>query len=312
LVRIKIVMSILIFSVLYVGMSYAQVGVFTKEDIMEYTSLWKGERFPDGRPKVSDDLLKRLEKASIEQAWGVCKGDGFNQQYVGDLKCTQPGKVLVGRAVTAVYMPRRPDMRKVMDDKGSKEGRIGDQISWPIDVLIKGDIYVADTYGLVENGPIIGDNLATSIFAKSGKGVVFDGSLRDLEGIKENPDFVAFVRGWHPSFSSPDIMLMGINCPIRIGKSTVMPGDVVLGKEEGVIFIPPHLVEKVVKTAEIVNLRDQFGHERLKEQKYTSGQIDSKWSDEIERDFSKWLNDHMDQLTVPKADIQEYLKKRTW
>ena len=308
----RLILSVLALSVLWAGISYAQVGVFTKENMMEYTSLWKGERFPDGRPKVSDDLLKRLEKATIEQAWGVCKGDGFNQQYVGDFKCTQPGKVLVGRAVTAVYMPRRPDMRKVMDEKGSKEGRIGDQISWPIDVLTKGDVYVADTYGLIENGPIIGDNLATSIFAKSGKGVVFDGSLRDLEGIKENPDFVAFVRGWHPSFSSPDIMLMGINSPIRIGKATVMPGDVVLGKEEGVIFIPPHLVEKVVKTAEIVNLRDQFGHERLKEQKYTSGQIDSKWSDDIERDFSKWLNDHMDQLSVPKADIQEYLKTRTW
>lgn len=292
--------------------SFSQVGVFTKEDMIQYTPSWDGERFPDGRPKVPDNLLERLKSASIEQAWGVCKGAGFNQQYVGEFKCTQPGKVLVGRAVTAVYMPRRPDMRKVMDDKGAKDGRIGDQISWPIDVLTKGDVYVADTYGLVENGPIIGDNLATSIFAKSGNGVVFDGSLRDLEGIKTNPDFVAFVRGWHPSFSSPDIMLMGINCPVRIGKATVMPGDAVLGKEEGVIFIPAHLVEKVVKTAEIVNLRDQFGQERLREGIYTSGQIDTRWTDVIERDFSKWLNDHMDKLSVPKADIQEYLKNRTW
>lgn len=310
--RKNILISALIPLAFFCSMAYSQVGVFSKDDLIEYTSEWKGERFPDGRPKVPDSLLERLKNVSVTHAWSILRGEGYAHQYEGDFKCVNPGQAMVGRAVTAVYMPRRPEIRKIMDDKGCKEGRIGDQISWPIDVLVNGDVYVADTYGLVENGPIIGDNLATSIYARSGNGVVFDGSLRDLEGIREIKGFNAFVRGWHPSYSSPDIMLMGINSPIRVGHATVMPGDAVLAKDEGVIFIPPHLLEKVVKTAEIVHLRDQFGHQRLSEKKYTPGQIDAKWTDEIEKDFSQWLNDHIDMLPVPKEAIQEYLKNRTW
>ena len=91
-----------------------------------------------------------------------------------------------------------------------------------------------------------------------------------------------------------------------------MPGDVVLGREGGVIFIPPHLAEKVVKTSEVIRLRDLFGHQRLQEGKYTSGQIDTRWADPIERDFSQWLRDHADKLPVSKERVQEILKERTW
>ena len=180
-------------------------------------------------------------------------------------------------------------MRTVMEAKGAAGGCIGDQISWPIDMLVPGDVYVADTYGKVDEGPIIGDNLATAIYANSGNGVVFDGSVRDLEGIEELEDFACFVRGWHPSYASPTIMLLGVNTAVRIGQATVMPGDVVLGKREGVVFIPPHLAETVVKTSELVQLRDMFGKQRLREGKYTPGQIDDRWTDEMEADFSEWL-----------------------
>jgi hypothetical protein len=107
-------------------------------------------------------------------------------------------------------------------------------------------------------------------------------------------------------------MLIAINQPTRIRSVTVMPGDVVLGKLGVVVFIPPHLAEKVIKTSEVVRLRDMFGHLRLKEGKYSAGQIDARWSDEIEKDFSKWLNDHINELPVPKQQIQELLKERTW
>lgn len=283
------------------------------EELIEYTPQWQGERFPDGRPKVADSLLERMRKVTITQAWGVLAGEGFNHQYEGGWQCTHPGGVLCGRALTAMYMPRRPDMRKLMEEKGERTGQIGDQISWPIDALSWGDVYVADMYGKLSQGPIIGDNLATAIYAKSGNGVVHDAAVRDLEGIEAMGEgFTSFVRGWHPSYASPTIMLVGMNCPIRIGQATVMPGDVVLGKREGVIFIPPHLAEKVVTTSELIRLRDLFGKTRLREGKYTPGQIDRRWSDEIERDFSHWLEDHLDELPVPKEAIQELLKQRTW
>jgi len=188
----------------------------------------------------------------------------------------------------------------------------GDQISWPIDMLVPNDVYIADVYGKHEQGPIMGDNLATAIYAKSGKGVVHDASIRDIDGIQEIPGFVGFARGFHPTYASPTIMLVGVNCPVRIGKVTVMPGDVVLGKHNGVVFIPPHLVEQLVKTSELVALRDVFGKQRLREDAYTPGQIDTRWIDEIEADFSRWLESHIDELPFPREAIQELLRERTW
>jgi len=284
----------------------------SKDELIEYTREWKGERFTDGRPKVPDDILERMKKVTITQAWQVLRNAGYNWQYEGNWMCTHPEQVLVGRALTAVYMPRRPAIRKLMEEKGAKCGCIGDQISWPIDMLIKDDVYVADVYGKIEEGPIIGDNLSTAVYSRSGNGVVHDAAVRDIEGIKELPNFTSFVRGWHPSYASPTIMLMGVNTPVRIGHATVMPGDVVLGKNNAVIFIPPYLAEKVVKTSEIVRLRDEFGKIRLKEGKYTPGQIDARWTDDIEKDFSQWLQDYIDKLPVPKDVIQELLKERMW
>ena len=282
------------------------------EELIEYTPEWEGERFADGRPKVPDDILERMRNVSITQAWGVIRGPGYNWQYEDGWICTHPGQVLVGRALTAMYMPRRPVMRQVMEEKGERAGCIGDQISWPIDMLVSGDVYVADVFGKIDQGAVIGDNLATAIYANSGNGVVHDASVRDIDGIQELPDFTSFVRGFHPTFASPTIMLTGVNCPVRIGGATVMPGDVVLGRDDGVVFIPPHLAEQVVKTSELISLRDRFGKQRLAEGKYTPGQIDTRWSDSIEEDFSRWLESHIDELPVPRAAIQELLKERTW
>jgi regulator of RNase E activity RraA len=199
-----------------------------------------------------------------------------------------------------------------MEEKGERCGCIGDQISWPIDMLVKDDVYVADVYGKIEQGPIIGDNLSTAIFAKSGKGAVHDAAVRDLDGIQEMEEFVTFARGFHPTYASPTIMLLGVNCPVRIGQATVMPGDVVLGKHDGVIFIPAHLAEKVVKTSELIRLRDIFGKQCLREGRYTPGQIDRRWTDDIEADFSRWLENHLDELPVPPDAIKDLLKERTW
>lgn len=291
----------------------------SKEYLLFLTPEWKGERFEDGRPKVPDNLLDRLKLVTLEEAWAVLRNENYKHQYDDEWQMINTDSVLVGRAVTAIFMPGRPDIHRVIDDKGhSKDGRVKSQNSWPIDLLVKRDVYVVDQFGAHEDGPTIGDNLGNSIYAKTGNGIVYDGAIRDINGLKEIGGFTSLFRTYHPShhLNNPDgqlnTTLVGINQPTRIGKATVMPGDAVLGRDGGVIFIPPHLVEKVVKTSEIVRLRDMFGHKRLREQKYTPGQIDTKWSDEIEKDFSKWLNEHIDKLPVPKEQIQEFLKGRTW
>jgi len=284
----------------------------SREEIIEYTPEWKGERFPDGRPKVSDDILERMKEVTIEEAWGVLRGEGYEWQYEGGWECTQPGQVLVGRAVTAMYMPRRDVLRKLIFKKAEKAGCVGDQVSWPIDTLVQGDVYVADVFGKIADGPVVGSNLSTAIYAKSGNGVVHDAAVRDLEKVKKISGFNGFFRGYHPAAGTSTIMLMGINTPVRIGDVTVMPGDVILGKDEGVVVIPPHLAERVVVTSEIVRLRDTFGEIRLREGKYTPGEIDRRWTDNIEADFAQWVEDHIDELPVSKKTMQDYLKKRTW
>lgn len=297
----------------------AQSVQITKEYLLALTSEWKGERFPDGRPKVSDDLIRRMKSVSVEEAWATMSNAGYRYQIAEGWELINPDSVLVGRAVTATFMPGRPDVWKSIDSIGRKEGRRAQNV-WAVEMLTKGDVYVADQFGAKKNGPTIGDNVGNAIYAKTGNGIVYDGALRDVEGLKEIGGFTSFYTSYDPSYHNPGAganrdlttMIIGINQPTKIRTVTVMPGDVVLGKMGVVVFIPPHLAEKVVVTSEIVRLRDLFGHQRLREGKYTAGQIDTRWADEIEKDFSKWLNDHINELPVGKAQIQEFLKDRTW
>ena len=298
-------------SLLGTSLSWGQPLQFSKKDMVRHTPEWRGERFSDGRPKVSDGILERMKEVAIEEAWSVLRNAGYESQFERGWKRTNEEGVLVGRALTVTYMPRRSGMNEVIDEIGKKEGRVGNQVSWPIDMLVMGDVYVADVHDQEVGGPIIGGNLATAIMKNSGNGVVFDGEIRDREQIAKIEGFNAFVRDWNPSYYWAS-MIMGINTPTRIGRVTVMPGDVVLGRPDGVIFIPPHLAEKVVKTSELVRLRDAFGFERLRSGTYLPGEVDGRWTDKIEKDFSGWLEEHIDELPIPREQIQELLKERTW
>jgi regulator of RNase E activity RraA len=287
-----------------------------KDELIFLTPEWGGERFADGRPRVPDDILERMKRVTLEEAWAVLRGQGFDFQYEGDWQVLDPDAVLVGRAVTATFMPGRPDIHKQYDERGRADGRSGSQNSWPVDMLQPGDVYVADQFGAHVDGPTVGDNVGNAIYANSGNGFVYDGAVRDVNGLKQIEGFSIFFRSYHPSHHNPpgrlNTTLVGINTPTRIGAATVMPGDVVLGRDGGVIFIPPHLAQRVVETSEIVRLRDLFGQQRLAAGIYTSGQIDARWSDEIERDFSRWLEANIGELPVPRERIEELLKTRTW
>ena len=259
----------------------------TRAAIEALTPLWQGERFDDGRPRVPDDLVKRMELVTTEEAWGVLRRHGYNFQFEGNWLNLHPEQTLVGRAVTCVFMPQRPDVQQVIQERGQAERRVGGQNSWVIDTLVQDDVVVVDLFGKVKNGTFAGDNLGTSIFSKTRRGMVIDGGIRDTQRIYEMAGFGVFVRGLDPS-AIAEVTLMGTNVPVRIGEATVLPGDVVLGTRTGLIFIPPHLAQEVVERSEDIRLRDTFGHQRLREGKYTPGEIDRKWSDEIEADFAAW------------------------
>jgi 4-hydroxy-4-methyl-2-oxoglutarate aldolase len=272
---------------------FGQLGMFSKEQRILFTPDWQGERFDDGRPKVPDEVLQRLEKTSAEEAWGTLRGGGFASQFEANWKEINPGEGrLVGRVVTAVFMPARPDVNKVINEQGRKEGRVGSgQNSWVIDTLAEGDVLVVDLFGKIKDGTFAGDNLSTSIYTKTKKGFVIEGGVRDLSGISEIKGLKGFVRGFDPS-ALRDVMLMGINVPIRIGNTTVMPGDVVLSDPEGLVFIPAQLAGRVADQSELTRARDEWGHQMLREQKYTPGQIDTGWTDPMIDEFNQWASQH--------------------
>ena len=277
--------------------------------IKTLTSQWTGERFADGRPKVSDAILARLKNVAMEEAWGYLRGHGYNNQYEGEWQIIHPDSPMTGRVVTAQYMPLRPDFKQVVKMQGASEKRdtIGGSNSWPIEILQPGDVYVADGYGRIIDGTLIGSNLGNAIYTNSKNGVIFDAGVRDLGGLQEIKGFNGWIRGDDPSYLQEE-MLTTINAPIRIGRAIVLPGDVVLANRFGTIFIPAYLADELVLSSEIVALRDQFGFQRLREKLYTPGQIDTKWTDTIKKDFRNWIDAYPDsKLPMTRKELNDYL-----
>ena len=267
---------------------FAQLDLFSKEQRLEFSPEWHGERFADGRPNVPDSVLARLTNVTADEAWDVLQEAGFHRQFEGGWKVINPGQRLVGRVVTAVFMPQRPDVDSVIRANGKKENRIGDENSWIIDILKPGDVLVVDLFGKIRYGTIIGDNLATAIYSKSHNGLIVNGAVRDVTGIQEIHGFQVYTRGVDPS-ALQNVMLTGINVPIRMGDTTVMPGDIAIGDPEGITFVPAQLAEKVADDTEMDHMIDEWGHTMLREGKYTPGQIDAKWTPQMIREFNAWL-----------------------
>jgi 4-hydroxy-4-methyl-2-oxoglutarate aldolase len=280
-------------------LAMAQLDLFSQQQRIEFTPEWHGERFPDGRPNVSDSVLARLQTVTADEAWDVLQDARFRNQFEGGWKVINPGARLVGRVVTAEFMPYRPDIGSVIEANGKKEARIGDENSWIIDILRPGDVLVVDLFGKVRYGTIIGDNLATAIYSKSHNGLIVNGAIRDVTGIQEMPGFQCYVRGVDPS-DLQNVMLTGINVPIRIGDVTVMPGDIALGDPEGVTFVPPQLAEKLADETEMDHLVDEWGHAMLREGRYTPGQIDGKWTKQMIEQFNAWLEQKGSKRRMPQ------------
>ncbi len=260
--------------------------ISSRERTIELTRASPYERLADGRPRVPDDILKRMEKVTTEEAYeGI--GD-FRNQFDGDWTILHPERVLVGRALTCRFVPRRPDLHELVEAEGNTKGHTGFHNSWAIDMLQPGDVMVVELFGKIELGTFIGDKLGTGIATRTGgTGLVVDGSIRDYQRVVKLPMNV-FTRGLHPS-GIGEVTLVEINGPVRIGQATVLPGDVVLGTPTGLMFIPPVHAQQVVERSETVRRRDYFSKMRIREGVYTPGEMDSAFTEEMEADFQAWM-----------------------
>lgn len=281
----------------------------TREQMMFYTSDWKGDRFPDGRPKLLDGLLKRAVDVSIEDVWDFLREQGYRNQFDGDWQALHIDKPFAGRALTAQYMPLRPDMAKAIAVEGKLESRVGSTNSWPIAELQVGDVYVADGFGKIVEGTLIGSNLGNAVAAHTHTGFVFNAGIRDQEENREIPNFNGFYRGYDPS-AWAQMELTSINAPIRIGRAVVLPGDLVLAKTDGVLFIPAILAEAAIASAEFTNLKDAFNFQ-LNQQGKNGALFEGGWNAEKYAAFGKWINEHPEMLKMPRSEFDAMLNEAT-
>lgn len=291
-----VALGILAAALLTPVLSDAQLFTLTREQMVEYTAQNPFDRFPDGRPKVPDAFIARARGLSSEEVFAVLPGQGFRSQYADGFRVLHPGKKLAGRAFTVQFMPLRPDLDGVITARAKAAGlaRMNNQAA--IDMLQPGDVLVVDLFGRDEGGTIVGDNLFYYIMkATRGAGLVVDGAIRDLDGISRM-DMPAYFRHVHPSAIS-NVMISGINVPVRIGNATVMPGDLVFGDSEGVYFIPPALVQQVVDNADVIHIHDEWTRRKFDEGKYKSSEIYGTPRDPaLKKEYDEYLKKRLDEI----------------
>lgn len=284
--------------------SFAQIKQ-TKEQIVFYTPEWKGERFADGRPKVAESLLSRALDVSIEDVWDFLRGQGYVNQFEAGWQALHAEKPFAGRALTAQFMPRRPDMAAAVAAEGKAEGRVSGTNSWVINELQMGDTMVADGYGKVIEGTLIGSNLGSGIAAHTHSGFIFDAGIRDAEENRQIANLNGFYRGYDPS-AWAQMQLTGINVPVRIGRAVVLPGDLVLAKQDGVIFIPAVLAAGAIAKAEFTNLQDAFNFE-LNRTGANGAEFEGGWTAKKYAAFEKWISANPEKLKMTKTEFAELL-----
>lgn len=265
----------------------------TREEIIAMTPEWTGERFEDGRPKVADKYLDALYGMTLEELWKPIFAKGYESQFIA-MKSLHPefkedgtvNRKLVGRAVTAMYAPVRPDYKEAMNAMARAKGLSGTPNQWVIDSLTDRNVIVIDMFDKVYKGTFLGGNLTTAIHQKTGNGgAVIWGGIRDIEQMHRVPDVQVYYRGIDPT-PIRDFVMTGMNCPVRLGDgrdaAICLPGDVVYGCSGGVLFIPPQLVVDVVNDGAKTQVKDLFGFEMISQNKFTTAQIDKKtWSEEM-------------------------------
>ena len=285
------------FALLATTSAYAQLYTFSKQELIDYTADSPFDRFPDGRPRVPDSLIERARDLSSEEVWsGLEDHKGFRNQYADGFQVLQPGKTMVGRAFTVQFMPLRADVKEIAIKKAKERGLEDLMNQTAIDMLRPGDVLVVDLFGKKVDGTIVGDNLFYYVMkATHSGGLVVDGSVRDLDGIAKI-DMPAYFRSVDPT-PIGNVMLTGINIPIRIGNVTVMPGDLVVGDREGVYFIPPQLVKAVLDHADEIHIHDEWTKKKFDEGKYKSSEIYGSPKDpKLQQEYREYLKKRLDEI----------------
>lgn len=243
------------------------------------------------RPRVTDEQLARIAKYPIEALWNGVQNQGYTQNFANHFRLTQPGTKLVGRALTMRYLPLRPDI-----DAATKQ--IAKEGDWDFQYNVRagedanpGDVIVVELGGAVDRATFLGDVTGIGMKQRGVRGVVVDGGIRDLNEFLVMKDFPIYYVNAHAS-AMADQVGVEWNAPIRVGHVAVLPGDVVVGDEEGVLFFPPQITEDVLKSAALTVNTENFKREMMRSGKYRSRDVYPKLSPELEKRYQEWVKTH--------------------
>jgi len=202
------------------------------------------------------ELGDKLRAASTATLTSVLRNKGLHNTFMHEVAPLKSDMKMVGRAFTLRYIPAREDLDEVPLDNLKDVQRIG------IERIDEGEILVIDARGDTRAGTM-GSILAARIQMRGCTGIVTDGAYRDSPTIAASglPAYAAAMNAHtnktvhHPS---------EIQVPIACGGVAIYPGDLIVGDEEGVVVIPPHLAEEVAVEAEEMELKERFILEKIR------------------------------------------------
>jgi regulator of RNase E activity RraA len=194
-----------------------------------------------------------------------------------------PGLKAVGSAITLSFLPKREDIVPGHDEE------TGESTSalWSAVIAVQdGDVLVVDARGNLQTG-CLGDMLMTAVKAKGGRGLVVDGCVRDTPHAKKL-GLPLFLRGATPHNAGHfEMYPWSWNVPVGCGGVLVLPGDIIVGDDDGVVVVPPKVAPEVIAYCRARETREVF--ERMKLQQTGDIARYYPFSEEGKREYEEWL-----------------------
>lgn len=212
-------------------------------------------------PKIqrpSKDIIDALKEIGTATVAGTLGHSGFKNPHMVGPVTQSRGKSIVGPAVTLQFLPQRPDLFSE-GEYADPETQLHRHVLYQVE---EGDVVVVDARGDMSSG-VFGDMMSTYFKGRGGAGIVIDGCMRDRPNV-EKLDLALWLRGWTPNYHvQTSIFPNAVNVPIACGGVTVVPGDIIMADDDGVIVLPPSMAEKVIEDAQHHHEWEVFSREKL-------------------------------------------------
>ncbi|MSP13526.1 MAG: ribonuclease activity regulator RraA [Chloroflexi bacterium] len=199
--------------------------------------------------RPAPELIAGLARIGSATATGELTHLGIRDAQIRGPVAWTPGKSVVGPALTLQFMPKREDLYG-QDEYADPERQLHRHVLYHTQ---PGDIVVVDARGDMGSG-VFGEMMLTYFKGRGGAGVVIDGCIRDSAKAKEL-GLGLWLRGVTPNFhTQTNIFPFAVNVPVACGNTLVMPGDIIIADDDGIVVVPiklaPQLLESGSKHAE--------------------------------------------------------------